>query len=995
MKNKITILAILAIIANANEAPKPDYNNYFTNEDKIGVSNSGPVMKNNINGSLISNDTLPVSKIQGKIQYINQPGFKANTKIKISQFGTRVIQNLDTNKTTRYFYEHNSSKDYTESRKELSKQIQNVSHIKYLIKKAEQKKQSTVSLQKQLSDAETLLNKRYQETRGQAKKQTFSNRETMDTYSKNLLKNVQPVSQGRSIVNKRFLSKNPNSKDNNVSNFYKSHFGSSPDFANVKNIKDTNVGKIKKAYTFVKSLEQLAKSKLNSGVISCYISRKMIPSYYCPYPDMSHTLYPDYNNKEADPYKLSSVVAEKTCNDNCFKKRACIEHKVIDKKKIKNNQTIKIFPYNDEKTHITLTTSPLMQIDSLDYDIEIKPSKNFDGNMSKFNDWLSNAGLKYRTDLHKIDDRLSKDNQVIPLFTQEETKLKSNLIHKTYKISDVGKKWVFNFYKPYKRDTTEGYGNILNQKVLRNIDAITIKNITIHYTNNSVYFCPFKQLVDNKSECPNGKIQDINEKGSIFHVCVNPSHAIGPDPYTGGFYSEESCSNACYEYRDCKATYRQYAKMDNNLLFKAKVGCVDSDQNSGCSDDLCKSYFADYKKRPINEIVIQNDNTRVYTVKNKTVTGEMRPKIDYDKEINSVTTDYKLTFQEEMKDEAYKNMIKNQSYDKIKYLIGETSPEKKAYIIVNNGDSKDLYGLLKPQSSQIDDNNYYNIYNVVKYEQTFKPAYGIYMVDGHYIDATKQPIVFKDIGYLIKSTTGYKLFKQVLYAKVKKKKKVLICKGSDGKWTDNVYNASNAVEDNCRVQTRIYWSNVPAYSIDRNVFYDLKSDSFLNYDTNTQANYFKAQKFTKNSLINKYLLMQDIYSTISDTSGALIHSQKEKDHGASTARIYKGSYISAQRGYIANIWSYLFYSSSALSYKDIVDNYLTDNNIIWELANQHKYPKSIKEDGEIDNNIKAFISGDTTNTTVETDIAPGLKEEGKKVFKFIFLYDKDKDPFKE
>jgi len=965
----ITSISFAEVPAEGENAPAPNYDQYFVDESSInpeGTDSSGPAP------DFVGNDTMP-TEIQGKYYYTSETG-KIATEEYIDEKGLKKIVDKDSGEEFSYFYEQNKSKEYTEARDKYFKSVEN--------------NESIEEQRKKLKDAKMA-----------AKNETFKHNYNVKQYEETLLKDIKPGADGKTIVNKFYLQPRQNATEAevNASNFYRDNFTFSPDNASKEQIKDTNVGKLKKAYDLVKDYEQLANSKISNGIIQCYLSRELVPAFYCPYPDMTETKYPDFDNPDGDPLKVSSQEAEALCDSLCFKERSCVNYNVLEDTNYKPDISEKtIYPWSESDAFLTINTTDQMQVRTIEFDINVTKSDSFDGNETQFNEWLMNLGtkIKYRTTITRVDPEGKIPSE--PLYLREDTRIIGSHIHKKYSISATSKSFSLLFYKAYVYEVNSPMNNMKENKILSNIKEIKVSNIKVNYTNTDIYFCPFRQLVNNSAECPNGKIIDISTGSGVLHICTNSDHKIGPDLINGGFYSEESCKNACNEFKKCKPTYKHYANMSINDLYKAKVGCVsatDSNSNAGCSEALCKDYFADGKKRPINEIVVQNDNNRVYTVKDKVITGEMRPKINYDEEVNSVSTDYNMTFQTEMKDQAFKSMVDNQSYDRIKYTIGTPSPRKQAYKSKTIGGKKNIEVIIKPNSYEFENGKSYRIYSIIRFEQVYRPAYGIFTIDGHYVDATTQPIQFKDETFMIKKNNDtWKVFKQINFSKVKSKKKIMICTSSDGTKTETDYLTDSYVPDNCQVQTQVWWSDVPAYKQDRNVFYDASSDTFKNYSPSEKANKFIETEFNSDMIQYRYKITEDIFGEMEHTPGAMIHSQIEKSSGASFARVYSGDYNSTARGYPANAYLYSFYADHDLTYSEILDE-LKDKNIVWELANPHKYRTEIKEDGEIRNNIVPFIVGDPAHSTVDLDIKPKFTEEGQRVFKFIFLYDPAKDPF--
>ncbi len=60
-----------------------------------------------------------------------------------------------------------------------------------------------------------------------------------------------------------------------------------------------------------------------------------------------------------------------------------------------------------------------------------------------------------------------------------------------------------------------------------------------------------------------------------------------------------------------------------------------------------------------------------------------------------------------------------------------------------------------------------------------------------------------------------------------------------------------------------------------------------------------------------------------------------------------------------------------------------EENVIYDKVNNSKLPRTIKHDGEINNNVKPFVLGNKEVTTIDLESIPFLHEEGQRVFKFL------------
>ncbi len=1008
-----------SIKSNLSTTPKEDTSVYFPAENNI-KTNKVEADDKGTNKPLVADDTLPEAKIQGAYFYYENMK-PSNYQVTLDKkTGKMIIKDSYTNKQIDAFYELHKSDEYNNSLNYIKAKINQIENLSYEIKldkKHHVKKEIIDQKIKKLNKLRDELDSLSKVGRIYGRREALNHNFKLTDFLK--IDTTFPESKsaaGAAIVNKYFLTKKFRVKDindtnstsykqlmlieDNTTKFYRSHFGINIDLAGIDQMTDTNVGKLKKAYQFVKEAEQVAKSKLNSGVIKCYISRTLLPSFYCPYPDMTGTVYPDYTASGGDPYKVSAVEAEETCNKACQKPRKCYSYNV--EKYMKGTITMPytnvIYPINitGERTppHISFKPNPLREVSYLEFDINVTKTKDFNGTDKDFDKYL--ATLNPRVRFRNYMERTDKTGYKTKILSNNVTFIHSANQHQKYLINQAGGTYDFYFYGAFAIDYKNSYEKELNRQAMKYIKQIKITNIKIGYRNKNLYFCPFKQLVTTDNECPNGKVVDLVESGKVLRVCTNTDHMIGPDRFLGGFYDEQSCEASCHEYKKCKVTYKHYATEDANSLYKVDIGCVDDDQNSGCSKSLCEHFFSKGDIRPINEVVIQNDNKRVYTIRNSVFTKVPRPKINYDGEKNIMTDSNHLTFQTEMKDEAYNYMIKNKSYTKVKYLVGEPSPMRLAYHQSIVSGKRQLDALLKPLSSDFDTGVNENIYMFMKYEQTYRPAYGIFQVGGHNVDATKQDIEFKDISYLIKKPDGnWKVFKVINFAKVKNVKWYKYCDGNNGPAYE--IQKGEYVDPNCKIEKRVVWQDVPAYTQARNVFYDKNRDIFVNYSLSETAPAIKTMKFESYTPYFKFPVTSDLFGVLENTPGATIHSQIEKREGASFARVYNGPYVGPQRGYPANVTLYLRYSPSKLTYGEIINSIEnSDKYAFWELFNQYKYNSEIKDDGKFkDSNIRVFKLGDMSKTTIDVKVKPTFSERGERVFKFLFLYDKDKDPFKE
>jgi len=973
MKKILIMICLTALIyaevPGEGQAP-PNVNNdqYFPNQETIGFDHGNPTSASDTT-SMVGSDQLPEDHVEGAFVYSNETGVNRTT-LSVNEEGTTLITNTTTGKVIEEHREQDKSANYTNKRQAYFDSVAN---------------KEPIETQRAKLAAAKLA----------AKDETFNHGFNLKTMEKSLQEEVDPAAGGQAVVNNTFLRVNPEDqqsdqeiKDMNATIFYRTHYSVLPDSAHTERVEDSNVDSFKTGKELVDKHEEQVNGKLNSGIIMCYISRELIPAFFCTYPDMTNVAYPDFSVAGGDPLKVSSEFAEKTCNGLCKKDRTCLNYNVLDSVELDPSLGPKtIYPYNAAASYAKVNANPEMQLDVIEFDIEVEPSASFEGNETEFNEFIQRLPrpLTFRTTITKDDPTGVLDTEVI--YKTENTQFKGSRMHKVFRIGRAAGEFNVKFFKPFIYDkATQKYKE---RPFMKMISSIKITNIQGTYANTDLYFCPFRQMIDTNSECRNGEVIDLATESAVYHMCTNASHKIGPDPVNGGFYSEDACQVACKEYKKCQVTYKHYAEQPLDSLFKAKIGCVDSKENGACTEQKCKDFFADPEIRPINELVIQNDKVRVYTIKQKALTGEPRPKIDYDEEINTINPDYGSIFQTEMKDGAMKAMVENQTFDKVEYLIGTPSPAKNAYNKSVIGDKTTLETILKPDSYHFENGKTYNVYSVIRFEQSYRPAFGIFQVDGHSVDAKYQDVMLKDEMFIIRNSAGaWRVFKQIQFSRVRIKKDYAICGSGSYELAEG-----QKAPSNCKQQTRVVWSDMPSRKTERNVFFT--GAEHAHYGNGQTADIFKSQPFNSDIVKSKFLVTNDLMGLLEAVPGAVIHSQVEALHGASFGKVYTGPFNGRQRGYPANVFLYSFYTESRLSYGQLINDYLTEENTIWELANPGQYASSIKDDGVITDNINPLIVGAPNNTTLDVEMYPKFTEEGNAVFKFLFLFDADaKDPFK-
>ncbi len=945
---------LYAAVPNTGEAgPSFDYSQNFMNESE-----------RNSTTDFVGDDSAPKTGISQGLLYESNIGTATYEKV-ILPDGSTAYKNTSTGEITQTVTQQPTSSDYK------------------------------AKLQAYYDANETEKATLQEEAILEAQKENKTRNMSVGQYESIFLKKLNPSGSASGVVNQYFLSEKESMTENekNATKFYQQNFGATQYQADKKRLNESNVGKIKKAYDMVDSFKAELNAKYSGKNINCYISRQLIPAFYCPFPDMTNTLYPTLVSG-VNQLKTASQEAKKTCENVCKKERSCVESKVVDSVHVDPNLGVKnIFPsYTEADSVMAIDFTDKAMLKKISIKIDTNMSDSFDGNQSTFEEFLSSNPVKFRISI--IDKDTNASIPPSSIIDKQIVDIKSSSIEKSFFIGKSTKRLVIKLYKPYSYERIEDKSK--EAKIFANIKSINISNIKGEYESENTFFCPFRQFVDNDNECA-GKVIDVHNGSQVYHVCTDVKHKIGPDKYYGAFFSENSCTSACIESEECLPTYKQYTDPMAAVMFKAEIDCVDDPDNTACTKEMCQALFTEDLNRPLNEIVIYNDDNRVYTVRDKILTGTPRPRIDLGRELAAVDNkqDYQEMFQAEMKDAAYKYMINNSTFNRIGYTIGTPSPMRQAYKKEFISGQTHFSVLLKPNSFDVDSGKTFYLYSVIVFEQSYKPAFGVFMVDGQMIDAQNQNIMFKDLTYLIKHDDGtWKTFKKKEMNQVRKEIHKYECTTDGTTWTEIPKASFDSTNTNCRDRLIVDWIYTPGLLIDRDVMYDPVTDTFANYDPNMMAPAYLTTQFTSAVDYNTYLLTDYFEREIEDTGGATIHSQEEKDNGLSFRKVYNGNFVAEQRGFPANYWVYNYYSDTKLSYNEIINKINEGKGAIYELANPKLYTNIIRHDGEIGNDIKPFIFGTPDKTTISTDMKPSFSEEDQRVFKFLFLYDDNvADPF--
>lgn len=1038
--NKKTISFIFSAILLMNiayaETPPEFTGTTFINEGVLGIDPNTGKKVSNVDGlkkdRVWGDDTLPKTEVDtGK--RINRKLGERNSTTVIDKSGNTAV--LKKGSTT---LDASNAADYkTDEERAKSQEIED--------KWREGFENYLNSTGTDDHEKNEVANKR--KAQEENKRQGFSIRSVLDQTinSRDITSGAQTVKQMFENMDDDITDEELRKDHQDAVEIYKES-GFEPKKADTGVILQKNVGAIKKAYKNLPELQKQLTEKLKQPIIQCQISRNLIPTYYCPIKGRDGFRFPgnipDTVKKEAAKTELitdssgrtietlvnpdaASIVeaapslrrvnltaAKNTCNQYCksgvgdFK---CVKNKKLKKAEIDVTQKeLELFPtYDETEAVMEITAQNIIPVKDISFKVNVLRTKE-DENISEeeWQQFLKTADIKFKYSITELPE--SKDLAPFTIVDRAYLRANKETAVFTIPINRILTKLQFKLWKPYITENpfrTHEYDNVFDEFKEKFGGKITITEIKANYTSDSFYYCPIRQLVAAPKECGGLESVEINygegKDQNRMYLCKGAKYKIGPESETGAFFDEDSCNQNCFITEQCLTTYDQYQGNYGNdaTIYKAEIDCVDDDSNRQCTKEQCIEYFKNVDLRPVNEAVVQNDNTLVYTVRNKALTDVLRPKIDIERELNANLNDreeLEKMINAEQKDAAYLYMTKNLTMNMIKYPIGTPSPHKMSYSVRRGSTAFDGWEYsvdLKPNSFDFNKDLY--MYMVVRVDQLFPAKYGSYYVrkegSRRTTVQTKQdePLMFKDYTYLIKKPdNSWEVFRKEEFAEFFLTKVV------------TTINEQGEVDKKLVKEWIIQPDDglIPAYFGK----YDAASNTFRTFDKSERAISFKKEHYDLADNVYKYIVTKDHISDFYDTPGSLIHSQSPKDNESNLLKEYQGGIDSYFSGKMQDFSIYLLYSEEPLTYDALMKKIEGENYAI----NTQKTPPSKNEwaafnylgnitfnsggvdhDGQLHSNIKPFILGKPNNSAVITEWEPSLSENGKKVFKFLFLYD--------
>jgi len=734
----------------------------------------------------------------------------------------------------------------------------------------------------------------------------------------------------------------------------------------------------------------------NLKTIDCYVTRKLVNSYYCPLPSMYNSFFKGGNFKDGNDE------AKATCENLCYEESSCM-HKDMNKDEIViKTHNIQI----SNKSDFIINSDLGMMTDyiALDFNIKYKYDDNIttssnDYNITKAKDGLLNTNHKVRFDISYYNFKLEDYEIFIKGYELPIKDISAQA--KVYLSTIKSDKYKITIYEPY----------LIEQNLTKSDEKLelTLYTSTLKYVDNKYWFCPAKHFIEKISDC-DGEVKNIAIGSENKKVCVTES-SKQREPVYGAYYTEEQCKSRCQLRANCVPTYRHLggfdpgtmpeeikSSFDNinysdipsgydplnlpNSLKDIEIGCVDNPTNTSCTKELCTELFLEDKMPLVEKSWINDDDIKVTVANGVKIKGKVRPKIDIAGGLsaNGSEEDRKKTSLREMTEGSYINMIETNTYDVSLQSIKEVIPTTRAYSnVLNDEGSFAIMGKLKPQSNHYDNNITYNMYAVIAIDIQYRPMYGVYDTGTNGVQSgeTDSNIRLIDRIYLLKTTTGYKIIKikENIQGKFRKK----VCK--DVETTND--EGDTTISEVCNNEYKF----APITAYEKTIFKTFVGSQYVNYDLNATAEFYNSKKFSSDTRFESVIFFNSLKEIV-ETPGILFKKQQSISNGRGFIKIYTGEEDTLEKATYMNLRAFNFYSQSNLSYLDLMNN-LSNDDIAYSTVS--KMPTEIISDGRFGSDkVKFNVYGSYSNYSVTADFKPDSKEEGKKTFIFTLLYDKGK-----
>ncbi len=464
--------------------------------------------------------------------------------------------------------------------------------------------------------------------------------------------------------------------------------------------------------------------------------------------------------------------------------------------------------------------------------------------------------------------------------------------------------------------------------------------------NGGKYICPLQQDISKKNAgnfaylCPSGKIKTFSHGYKSYTICED--YGVIGDNNDGTFSTQAAADAICKKNYQCTL---DITFMNTAILQNFREGCIEGQPN--CNQDTCKQLRLT-DATILNENIFDGGLYPKQSIINQTqVQGVNRPRI-----LLRTDLDFQTRTAEELKDEAYKNMIMNNKYVVSTVKLDENTQMSSAYNIGINGTSnlysgsakRALYWLLKPDAFSVNSTiKMYAIYDVI-ISKKIKNEFG------------KNEIVKDRIFYIqINKNDGLKAFARI----------------------DNyATNVANNLEDGNNLQNSLIETSQLSYKS-----FNTGTNSWFSHSGSLIAEYFNSEKLIlEESPYKRIKLISEINNLVYLFPGI---KRKIVSNGPIDTAIYNGDFDGSGET-ISKITVYTYYSVNNITYNQIIEK-INSNEIkpIYDSLAFDKYAKDVTNDSN-SKDYQVYLYGKQNEKTGFVRLFPKKEDIGKNGFIFIF-----------
>lgn len=642
-----------------------------------------------------------------------------------------------------------------------------------------------------------------------------------------------------------------------------------------------------------------ANKKLTDSTVKCYITRDIPLRYKCSFTGLMY----------GGAMDTDGSMAKNQCENECYEqyesaelvKEGTISQISLSNLQLNTPTDANLSSYETEKTTKNTINNENV-ISTITFDYEVNDGKK--ANLS-----IKHLDMKnVYTDLIKNLTLQGKGTKSIPV----------NLLTKEI--------W-FTLYS--KEQSAE----------------LKVTNIKLNISGGK-YICPLLQDISKKNPgnfaylCPSGKIKTFSQSYKTYSVCAD--YGVVGDNNDGTFSTKAAADAICKKTYTCSL---DITTMNTAILQTFREGCIQGQSN--CNEDTCKQLRVT-NGTIINENIFDAGLYPKKSIVNQTqVQGVNRPRV-----LLSTDLDFQTRSAEELKDEAYKNMIQNNKYAVSKVKIDENTTSSSAYSIGISGTNnisadsarRGLYWLLKPDAYSVGSTiKMYAIYDVILNKRVINEQ-------GKY-ETVKDRVFYIQIN----DTDGLKPFARIdSYSK-----NVLKTDSSTTSYENGLIQSSQIDYKSFNSSTKSWYSHSA----------DLTAEYFLNQNLTIQDSPYRRIK-----LISEMNNLVYLFPGI---------KRKIVSNGPMQTPVYDGDYDGTGET-ISKVTVYTYYTTSSITYRNIIEK-IDSNELkpIYDSLSFDKYAKDVQNDSN-NSNTQIYLYGKKESKTGFVRIFPKKEDIGKNGFIFIF-----------